>query len=70
MPYAALWQGGESPIKVVLKGAMVYLGDESGALALVTKTDFDSHTHLFTGPSGPVGVPTSPAIGTTKVKAV
>ena len=70
MPYAALWQGGESPIKVVIKGASVYLGDESGAVALVGLTEFNAHTHLFTGPSGPVGTPTTPAIGTTKTKAV
>jgi hypothetical protein len=70
LPFVQAWEGGESPVKVVLKGATVYAGDEAGALALVTKTDFDTHTHLFTGPSGPVGVPTSPAVGTTKLKAV
>ncbi len=77
MPYAALWQGGESPIKVILKGATVYIGDESGAAALPTKNDFDNHQHLagtLTNSSGPVtgtsGAPVIPAVGTTKLKAV
>lgn len=78
MPYAALWQGGESPIKIVLKAATVFLGDESGATVLPTKSDFDNHVHLpgsfTTATGGPVtgssGAPAAPAVGTTKVKAV
>ncbi len=70
-PYCVpCWEQGATVTKLVLKATTVYLGEESGAVALVTKTDFDSHTHLFTGPSGPVGAPTAPAVGTTKVKAV
>ncbi len=31
MPYAALWQGGETPVKTIIKGTTVYVGDETGA---------------------------------------
>ncbi len=31
MPYCALWQGGETPVKTVIKGTTVYIGDETGA---------------------------------------
>jgi hypothetical protein len=77
MPYAALWQGGETPIKVILKGVTVYIGDESGANPLPTKADFDAHTHLagtLANGGGPVtgvtGAPVAPATGTIRLKAV
>lgn len=77
-PIAALWNGGETVTKVVVKATTVYLGDETGAIALPTKSDFDNHVHLgpatvcvngasWTGSTAP---PTAAAVGTLKVKAV
>lgn len=73
------WGSGATVTKLVIKAAAVYIGDEGGADALVTKTDFDSHTHLpgaLTAPTGggavtgDSGAPVNPATGTQKLKAV
>lgn len=73
------WESGATVTKVIIKAAIVYAGDESGAKALVTKDDFDAHTHLpgaITAPvgggtcTGNSGAPTAPSAGTTKFKAV
>ncbi len=47
-PYAVpAWEAGASVVKLILKADMVYLGDESGAEALVKKSEFDDHVHAF-----------------------
>lgn len=79
LPFAALWDGGETVTKIVLSATTVYIGAEGGANALPTKDDFDNHTHqagtLTTAVgggavSGVSGAPVLPATGTTKLKAV
>jgi hypothetical protein len=72
------YEAGAVVTKLVLKANMVFVGDEPGAKALVSKDDFDAHVH--TGPSttcangaawtGSTAPPTTPATGTTKMKAV
>ena len=45
-PYAVpAWEAGASVVKLVLRATTIYLGDDSGADALVKKTEFGSHTH-------------------------
>jgi hypothetical protein len=79
LPFASLWDGGESVPKIVVNATMVYLGAESNAKALATKDDIDNHTHLAGSLSAPTGggpvtgttgAPTAPITGTTKLKAV
>jgi hypothetical protein len=75
-PYAVpAWESGATVTKLILNAQMVYLGAESGAEALVKKSEFDAHLHsagTYTTPSGAVtlssGAPTAPATGTTQVK--
>jgi hypothetical protein len=43
------WEAGATVTKLVLNAQTVYLGAESGAEALVKKSEFEAHTHAFTG---------------------
>jgi hypothetical protein len=46
-PYVPAWLLGAGVAKLVVKADMVFLGDESGAEALVKKSEFVGHTHDF-----------------------
>lgn len=51
-----------------VSGGKVYIRSDGGtAEELVKKSEYDSHIHP--GPLGPTGVPTVPAVGTTKLQA-
>jgi hypothetical protein len=71
-PHAKLFEGGETVTKLVVKATMVYLGDEAGAKQLVTKDEYDLHTHKYNpGPGGLAEsvVPSVLATGTLNVRA-
>jgi hypothetical protein len=80
------WEGGDpsSPravpaweaatvTKLVIKAQAIYLGEEAGAEALVTVSEFNAHTHGVSGVQGGAATVTSatpvPATGTTTTRA-
>jgi hypothetical protein len=68
-PYCApFWESGATVQKLVVKAQMVYLGDESGAKALLTVTEHNAHIHGT--PAGNSTAPTVTAVGTTRLKAL